>query len=304
MTQAAPTDAPPPVASRLGAWWLAIRPKTLPAAVAPILVGSAVAWREGGFHAATALVALAVALLLQVGSNLANDVLDYRRGADTTERLGPTRVTQGGLLSSRQVATATGLVLGLATLAGLYLVWRGGWPILLLGLAALVAAVAYTGGPAPLGYLGLGEVFVFLFFGLAGVAGSAYVQTGVLTPLGLWAAVPVGAIVTAVLVVNNLRDIATDRVAGKRTLAVRFGPRFARAEFLALLALAFAAPLVMWLLGLLGFFWWLPWAALRPAAMLGIDLYRSDGRALNPLLGRTARLALIFAVPFAVGIVL
>jgi len=304
MTPATASVSPPPASSPPRAWWLAARPKTLPAAVAPILVGSAVAWREGGFHLPTALVALAVALLLQVGSNLANDVLDFRRGADTADRLGPTRVTQGGLLPSRQVAVATGVVLGLATLAGLYLVWRGGWPILLLGLAALIAAVAYTGGPAPLGYLGLGEVFVFLFFGLAGVAGSAYVQTGELTPLALWAAVPIGAIVTAVLVVNNLRDIATDRAAGKRTLAVRFGPRFARAEYVALLAIAFATPLVMWLLGLLGFFWWLPLAALRPAAKLGLELHVADGRALNPLLGRTARLALLFALPFAAGIVL
>jgi 1,4-dihydroxy-2-naphthoate octaprenyltransferase len=157
MTHAAAPAAATASVSPFRAWLLAVRPRTLPAAVAPILVGSAVAWHEGGFHLATALVALAVALLLQVGSNLANDVLDFRRGADTADRLGPTRVTQGGLLSTRQVAVATGVVLGLATLAGLYLVWRGGWPILLLGLAALVAAVAYTGGPAPLGYLGLGR---------------------------------------------------------------------------------------------------------------------------------------------------
>ncbi|MBA3413997.1 MAG: 1,4-dihydroxy-2-naphthoate polyprenyltransferase [Chloroflexia bacterium] len=304
MTQTAAPAAPIPAGSPLKAWWLAIRPRTLAAAVAPIVVGSAVAWREGGFHLVTALVALAVALLLQVGSNLANDVLDFRRGADTADRLGPTRVTQGGLLSTRQVATATGVVLGLATLAGLYLVWRGGWPILLLGAAALVAAVAYTGGPAPLGYLGLGEVFVFLFFGLAGVAGSAYVQTGELTPLALWAAVPIGAIVTAVLVVNNLRDIPTDRAAGKMTLAVRFGPRFARAEYLVLLAVAFATPLGLWLTGVLGPFWWLSWAALRVAFRLGLDLHLAEGRALNPLLGKTARLALLFGLPFAASIVL
>jgi 1,4-dihydroxy-2-naphthoate octaprenyltransferase len=304
MTHAAAPAAATASVSPFRAWLLAVRPRTLPAAVAPILVGSAVAWHEGGFHLATALVALAVALLLQVGSNLANDVLDFRRGADTADRLGPTRVTQGGLLSTRQVAVATGVVLGLATLAGLYLVWRGGWPILLLGLAALVAAVAYTGGPAPLGYLGLGEIFVFLFFGLAGVAGSAYVQTRELTPLALWASVPIGAIVTAVLVVNNLRDIPTDRAAGKMTLAVRFGPRFARIEYLGLLAVAFATPLGLWLAGFLGPFWWLSWAALRVAFRLGLDLHLADGRALNPLLGKTARLALLFAVPFAASIVL
>jgi 1,4-dihydroxy-2-naphthoate octaprenyltransferase len=202
------------------------------------------------------------------------------------------------------VGFATAIVLGLAMVSGLYLVWRGGWPILLLGLAALVAAVAYTGGPAPLGYLGLGEAFVFLFFGLAGVAGSAYVQTGALTPLALWASLPIGAIVTAVLAVNNLRDIPTDRFAGKRTLAVRFGPNFARAEYVALLAVAFVAPLAMWLVGLLGPFWWLSWAALRVAFKLGIDLHLAEGRALNPLLGQTARLTLLFGVPFSASIVL
>lgn len=304
MTKTSAPTAAPPLPIVLKVWGLAIRPKTLPVAVAPILVGSAVAWHHGGFHLVTALVSVAVALLLQIGSNLANDVLDFKQGSDTAERLGPKRVTQSGMLSSRQVSIATGIVLGLATLAGLYLVARGGWPVLVMGAAALVAAVAYTGGPAPLGYLGLGEVFVFLFFGVVGVAGSAYVQTLQVTPLALWTAVPMGAIASAVLVVNNLRDIAADRVAGKRTLAVRFGPRFARAEYLVLLAVAFATPLGLWLGGLLGPFWWMSWAALRVAFKLGIDLHQAEGRALNPLLGQTARFTLIFAIPFAVSIVL
>ncbi len=301
------TPSAPPLAaapSALSAWLLAIRPKTLPAAVGPILVGTAVAIHEGGFHAGITLVALLVALLLQIASNLANDVLDFRKGADTQERLGPTRVTQGGLIPQRQVAIATALVLAAAMVLGLVLVWRGGWPILLLGAAALVAAVAYTGGPAPLGYLGLGEVFVFIFFGVAGVAGSAYVQTLDLTPLALIASVPVGCLVTGILVVNNLRDIDTDRSAGKRTLAARFGARFARAEYAVLLAIAYLTPPLLWLLGEIGPWFWLPLLTLPVAIPLARRVGTTSGRALNPLLGQTARLSLLFAIPFAGSIVL
>lgn len=301
------TPAAPPLAanhSMLSAWVLAIRPKTLPAAVGPILVGTAVAAHEGGFEPGIALVALLVALLLQIASNLANDVLDFRKGADTHARLGPTRVTQSGLIPPRQVAIATAAVLAAATLLGLVLVWRGGWPILLLGAAALVAAVAYTGGPAPLGYLGLGEVFVFLFFGVAGVAGSAYVQTLELTRLAILASVPIGCLVTGILVVNNLRDIATDRVVGKRTLAARFGPRFARLEYAVLLAVAYLVPPLLWLLGLIGPWFWLPLLTLPIAVHLARRVGATDGRALNPLLGQTARLSLLFAIPFAGSIIL
>lgn len=293
-----------PVATPFDAWLLAIRPKTLPAAVAPVVVGTAVAMREGGFAPAAALVALFVALLLQIAANLANDLFDFRRGADTAERLGPTRVTQSGLLSPGQVAAGTAVVLALAIAGGLSLVWRGGWPIFLLGLLALVSAVAYTGGPAPLAYLGLGEPFVFLFFGFAGVAGTAYVQTGSLTPLALLASVPVGAIVTGVLVVNNLRDVDTDRAAGKRTLAVRLGPTATRWEYALLLALAYAAPPLGLALGLMPAWALLAWATLPVAAALVRRLWVASGRALNPLLGETARLAVLFAVPFAIGIAL
>ncbi len=301
------TPSAPPIAarpSRRSAWVLAIRPKTLPAAVGPILVGTAVATREGGFDPAIALVALLVALLLQIASNLANDVLDFRKGADTQARLGPTRVTQSGLIPPRQVAAATAIALAAATILGLVLVWRGGWPILLLGAAALVAAVAYTGGPAPLGYLGLGEIFVFLFFGVAGVAGSAYVQTLELSRLALLASVPVGCLVTGILVVNNLRDIDTDRVAGKRTLAARFGARFARAEYAVLLAVAYVVPPLLWLLGLIGPWFWLPLLTLPIAIRLARQVGTTNGRALNPVLGQTARLSLLFAIPFAGSIVL
>lgn len=296
--------APPAPTSKLAAWKIAARPKTLPAAVAPILVGSAVAWHEGGFHLLTAAVSLLVALLLQIASNFANDVLDFKRGADTEHRLGPTRVTQSGLLSERQVQIATGVALGLAILCGLYLVWRGGWPMLVVGAAAAIAAVAYTGGPAPLGYLGLGEVFVFLFFGLVGVAGSAYVQTRELTGLAVGASIPIGALVTNILVVNNLRDIATDRVAGKRTISVRVGAQATRMEYLLLLIAAYLTPALLGLTGHIGRFWWLVLVTIPVASVLVRDLWRSEGRALNPILGRSARFALIYSIPFAASIVL
>ena len=304
MSHAQPAAPPAPRPSPFGAWWLAIRPKTLPAAVAPVLVGSAVAWREGGFVLAVALAAAGVALLLQIAANLANDYYDFRKGADTGDRVGPTRVTQGGLISPRSVLAATVAVLVVAGLLGLVLVARGGWPIFLLGLAAVVSAVAYTGGPAPLGYLGLGEVFVFLFFGLAGVAGTAYVQTLRLTPLAVLASVPIGAIVCGVLVVNNLRDIETDRQAGKRTLAVRMGRSGARWEYAVLLGVAYAVPVVGTLAGLMPAWTALAWLTLPVAVDLARRVWHGEGATLNPVLGETARLAVLFAIPFSIGMML
>ncbi|HET7092335.1 MAG TPA: 1,4-dihydroxy-2-naphthoate octaprenyltransferase, partial [Thermomicrobiales bacterium] len=236
--------------------------------------------------------------------NLANDVYDFQRGADTGERVGPVRVTHAGLISAQQMMAATAATIALAVVAGLYLVAQGGWPILLLGLLAIVSAVAYTGGPAPLGYLGLGEAFVFLFFGFAAVAGTAYVQTRVLTPLALLASVPLGAIVSGVLVVNNLRDIDTDRAAGKRTLAVRWGPSGARREYTVLLALAYLTPLAGWLAGVMPVWALLAWLSVPVAWSLARRLWAGSGRALNPLLGETARLAVLFAIPFAIGLLL
>ena len=283
-------------------WLLAIRPRTLPAAVAPIVVGTAVAMREDGFHALAALVALVVALLLQIAANLANDVFDFRRGADRT-RLGPTRVTQSGLIAPGRVLRTTGLVVVAAILGGLYLVWRGGWPILVVGLLAVIAAVAYTGGPFPLGYHGLGDPFAFLFFGPIGVAGSAYVQTNELTWLGVLASVPIGCLVAAIIVVNNLRDLETDRAAGKQTLAVRLGRRGAIGEYLTLVTAAYLIPPALWIGGSIGAWALLTWISLPLAVMLARGVGVTTGKALNPLLAGTARLALVFAVLFAAAIV-
>lgn len=286
------------------AWMLAARPRTLPAALAPVIVGTALAVRDGAFAPGPAIAAVLVALLLQIGANFANDVFDFRRGADTAERLGPTRVTQSGLIAERQVLAATIAVIILAALAGFYLVLRGGLPILLLGIAAIIATLAYTGGPFPLGYNGLGEVFVLIFFGFVAVAGTYYVQSLQLTATAIAVAIPVGALVTNILVVNNLRDLETDRRAGKRTLAVRLGHAGTQREYLALMVIAYLTPLLLWLAGGLAPWTLLPWLTLPIAARLVRQTRQEVGRALNKTLGGTAQLELIFSILFAVGILL
>lgn len=296
---------PSAVASRGRTWLLAIRPATLPAAVGPVAVGLAVALANGVFRPLPAIACLAVALLLQVAANLANDLLDFRSGADTAERLGPPRVAQQGLLTERALVVATGIVLGLAALVGLYLASVGGPVILLVGAAALVSVLAYTGGPWPYGYHGLGEIFVFVFFGLVAVAGTAYLQIGALGVLAIVAAVPVGALVTAILVVNNLRDIATDRAAGKRTLAVLLGPRATAAEYSLLLGVAFATPVGLVLAGAASAWVFVALLALPLAIPLLREVWAAgDPRRLNPVLGGTARLSLVFALLLAAGIAL
>ena len=283
---------------------MATRPKTLPAAIAPVIAGTAVAVHEGGEHWPTAILATVTALLLQIAANFANDAFDFRRGADSADRLGPTRITVSGFVTVDAVMRATALVLGLAVLTGLPLVLRGGWPILVLGLAAIVCAVAYTGGPVPLAYLGLGEVFVFLFFGLAAVAGTAYVQTGELTALAVATSIPVGALAVAILVVNNLRDIHTDRRAGKRTVAVRLGERGTLWEFAGLLIVAGAAPVVFWVVG------WLNWACVLTilwwpfGAGFWNQVSTRTGRELNPTLGNTGRALLYYSLALAAALVI
>jgi 1,4-dihydroxy-2-naphthoate octaprenyltransferase len=285
-------------------WLLAIRPKTLPAAVAPVLAGTAVAIHEGGAHWPSAVLAMVTALLLQIAANFANDALDFRKGADTAERLGPTRITSAGLVEARTVIRATGLVLALAVVTGLPLAIRGGWPILALGVAAIVCAVAYTGGPWPLAYLGLGEVFVFLFFGLAAVAGTAFIQTGELTALAIAASVPIGALAVGILIVNNLRDIETDRAAGKRTMAVRLGVRGTQLEYGAMLAVAGAAPVLFWIVG------WLNWSCVLTiawwpfGAALWTQVTTRTGRALNPTLGNTGRALLVYSLLLSAALIL
>jgi len=286
-------------------WLLAIRPATLPAAVSGVVVGLGAALAVGTpFRVDAALGCLAVALLLQVAANLANDLSDFRAGADTPDRTGPVRVAAAGLVTERQLEIAIGIVIGLAGLVGLGLVAIGSPVLLVVGALAIVAAVAYTGGPWPYGYHGLGEVFVFVFFGLVAVVGTAYLQAGTVEPLFVVAAIPVGCLITAILVVNNLRDIPTDAAAGKRTLAVIVGRDRTVQEYAVLLTAAFVVPLA-----LVGSSLGWPLLLTLLAAPLALPLDRrvrtfTEPRQLNPVLKGTARLALVHSLLFGAGLAL
>ena len=289
--------------SPLQAWWLAIRPKTLPAATAPVLVGTAHAYRAGGFQAGPALAALIGALLIQIVSNLANDYFDFKKGADNEERLGPPRVTQLGILSEKAVLTGLALWIGLALGVGSYLVLIGGWPIVVVGLVSLLCAVAYTGGPFPLGYNGLGEIFVFVFFGPIAVAGTVYVQSLRWEPAAFLAGVPIGLLCANILVVNNVRDRETDAKAGKRTLAARFGREFGVRLYAANLILAaiMLIPLCFVEENTYLFFGW--WTLSRGMTLYS-DLVRLRGKPLNAILGQTAQLELRFALVLSSALVI
>lgn len=286
-------------------WVMAARPRTLPLGVAPVLVGTALAGYQSVFHPLRLIAALLGAVFIQVGANLSNDYSDAHRGADTDERLGPVRVTAGGLVPPRQVLVATYVTFGLAVLCGAYLIAVAGWQILLIGVASIVAGVLYTGGPRPYGYDGLGELFVFLFFGLAAVAGSYFAQVRHFSWESLVLSVPVGLIAAAVLVVNNTRDIDTDRRANKHTLAVRLGRERARLVYATMLLAAYPVALLPWLLGPLRAWLLLPLLTL-PLALRVIDIVRShtDGPSLNGALARTGQLQLAFCLLLCAGLLL
>ena len=289
----------------LHAWILAIRPKTLPAAVGPVLVGTALAFADKRFALLPALAALGISLLLQIGVNLANDYFDGIKGIDTQERLGPIRVTQTGLISPSGVRSAMLLTFCVAACIGLYLMVRGGWPVFFMGAAAIIAALGYSGGPYPLASHGLGDVFVFIFFGLVAVCGTYYVQALQLTWIVVFMAAAVGLPITAILVINNLRDIHTDQKVGKNTLAVILGEHRSKIEYALLLALAYGLLVIIWVigrasLGILLPLLSLPWAValIRTVSKSSID------PRLNIMLAKTAGLSLIYSVLLAIGILL
>jgi 1,4-dihydroxy-2-naphthoate polyprenyltransferase len=284
---------------KLRPWLLAARPRTLPASIVPVLVGTTLAARYGKFHWLIFLATLSVSLLLQIGANFANDVFDFLKGADQSRR-GPLRVTQSGMLSARQMMLGTLAIFGVTALIGLYLVYIGGWPLFVVGVLAILSALAYTGGPWPLGYHGLGDLFVFIFFGVVAVVGAYYLQTGEATLLSFVVSIPVGLLITNILVVNNLRDIETDRAAHKRTLAVRMGEQATRAQFVLFLVASYAIPLALWLGGALSNMFWLPWLSAPLAYALARDLMATrDGPVFNRLLARAAQLNLVFGALFA-----
>jgi 1,4-dihydroxy-2-naphthoate octaprenyltransferase len=292
-----------PAMSRIDIWKLAIRPKTLPAALAPIVVGLAFALQADRGSWPIAIATMLVALLLQIAANLANDLGDFHRGADE-HRLGPPRVTQLGLVDERGMKRGIGVVLGVANLLGGALIARGGWPIALLGVASVLAALAYTAGPYPLAYHGLGEVAVAFFFGGVGVLGTVYLQLGELPATSWVAALAVASHATAILVVNNLRDLATDAAAGKRTVAVRLGERGTLIEYRSLIVLPFLLVVAVALTGWERIGWLAPLVLIPAAWTLMGAVTVTRGPALNKYLGGTAQFALRFAMLLAGGILL
>ena len=286
-------------------WLMAARPRTLPAGLSPVLVGTALADNHGQFHLLRFLAALIGALLIQVGANLSNDYSDAHRGTDTEDRLGPVRVTAGGLVPPRQVLIATYVTFALAVLIGIYLIVVAGWQLLLIGVASILAGVLYTGGPRPYGYEGLGEVFVFLFFGIVAVAGSYFVQTKHVDWQSVALAVPVGLLPTAILVVNNTRDIDTDRRAGKKTLAVRMGRENSRRFYAGLLVGAYVLLIVVIIVAGLSAWLLLPLLTLPLAQrMIATIAAHTDGPTLNGLLAGTGQLQLAYCVLVSAGLLL
>jgi 1,4-dihydroxy-2-naphthoate octaprenyltransferase len=269
-----------------------------------VAVGTAIAAADDALAIVPAIACLAGSLLIQIGCNFANDYFDHRKGADTPDRVGPARAVASGWIQPHQMAIATAISLGLAFAVGLYLIDVGGWPILAIGISSLVCAVAYTGGPLPLAYVGLGDLFVLLFFGLAAVVGTYWVQAAA-APAHVWmAGTSVGLLATAILVVNNLRDRFTDAKASKRTLAVRLGATAARWEYTLLQIGAFGGVAVGALLGWVGPGWMLAWLALPLAVWEAKGVWTKDGAALNPHLGGAARVELLFGLLLGAGAML
>ncbi len=282
-------------------WLLAIRPKTLPAAGAGVITGSALAFYDGKFTFLPAFAALIGAILLQIGSNLANDVFDYLRGAESKERLGPLRVTQAGLLTPKEVQAGMWLTFFLAALIGIYLITVAGWAILLIGLTAILSAIAYTG---PISDKGFGDIFVFLYFGVAAVVGTYYVQALKTTPVAWWMSVPIGLLIVNILVVNNLRDIDADKSANKITLAVRMGVSATRQEYLALLSIAYLILPLLAGLQLLPAWTLVVWLSIPFAWKVARTVQTESGRPLNVALAGTGKISLIYSLLFFVGMVL
>jgi len=285
-------------------WWSAARPSTLTASFAPVGVGTALAFSADLGVAWVALLALLGAVFIQIGTNFANDLQDFLRGADNADRIGPARATQRGWVSTRQMAWATALAFGVAALCGIGLILHAGWPVVAIGVASILSGLAYTAGPFPLAYVGLGDLFVLAFFGPVAVGGTFYVQAGTL-PTAIWfAAIPVGLLATSILVVNNLRDRVTDAAANKKTLVVRWGARAARWEYSLLVLAAYAIPVIAWAVGDISANWLLCLGALPVAARETWLVWKRDGASLNAQLKGAAQHGLVYSLLLSVGVLL
>lgn len=286
------------------AWLLGARPKTLPAAVSPVIIGAAVAFAEHSFRFGPALAAFLGALLLQIGANLANDVFDYEKGSDRHGRIGPVRVTQAGLLSPKEVKIGMWVTFGLAAVCGIYMTLVSGWLILLIGILAILAAIAYTGGPFPYGYKGLGELFVFIFFGFAAVCGTYYAQTKTISLLAVLSSIPVGLLIVAILVVNNVRDYESDKAGNKKTLAVLFGLDWGRQEFISVVILAFVTVVLLSISELATPWLLLTWLSLPLVFSTSTSILNQRGSVLNKTLAKVGQLTLVFSLLYAIGLIL
>lgn len=283
---------------------LASRPKTLPAAIVPVLVGSSIAAYEEVFNLSAAAIALLCSLLIQIGTNFVNDLYDFLSGKDTHKRVGPTRALASGLMNVTEMRITIFVTFGLAFLLGLYLVYLGGWIVLAIGIISITAGVLYTAGPFPLAYNGLGDIFVFLFFGFVGTTGTYFVQAEHVSPLAFWGSIPVGALITNILVVNNYRDREEDKGNGKNTLAVIFGEKFARFQYVLFTLLAYATPFVVFFTYKKDISIFLPLISIPMAIKLVRMLYTLEGTELNKTLELTAKLSALYGILFAVGILL
>ncbi len=290
--------------TKIESWIVASRPKTLLAAVVPVMVGSAVAFNEKKLVIIYSLVALICSILIQVGTNYANDLYDFINGADNEKRKGPRRVLASGLISVKEMKLGIILTFGFAFLFGLYLVYEGGFVILVIGILSILAGLAYTAGPFPLAYNGLGDVFVFMFFGIVGTAGTYYLHTKDLTLVSFIASVPVGALITNILVVNNYRDIEEDKAAGKHTLAVKFGKTFTRYQFISLTIISFLIPALLYVFFNYSILIFLPYLTFPAAYKIIVMLHKLDGMELNKTLELAARLSALFGILFSIGLAL
>lgn len=285
----------------LTVWLLATRPKTLPAAIAPVIIGTSMALYDGGFHLLSAVAALLGAVMIQIGTNFANDYFDFKKGSDRSDRLGPTRATTAGLVTPNAMKNATIIAFSIAFLIGIYLVWRGGWPIVIIGLSSILFGIFYTGGPRPIGYIGLGDLFVLIFFGPVAVGGTYFVQTLDINQTVILSGLAPGLFSVAILTINNLRDIEGDRISGKKTLAVRFGITFSRYEYLLSVVIGTMLPLYLFLL-----------SGEHPYSMFGClvlflaipsikTVYTSSGEILNKTLALTGLLLFLYSINFSIG---
>ena len=290
--------------NKFESWVLASRPKTLLASVVPVMVGSAVAFNEGKLVPFYSLIALICSLLLQIGANFTNDLYDHLKGADTEKRKGPQRVLASGIISVNEMRKGILVIFAAAFIFGLILVYFEGPVILAIGIISILAGLAYTAGPYPLAYRGLGDAFVFMFFGIIGTVGTYYLHTNDLSLVPFIASIPVGSLITNILVVNNYRDFEEDKAAGKFTLAVKLGKTFTRYQFVFLLILSFLIPALLFLLFNFSFLIFLPYLTLPAAFKIILMLYKLEGTQLNKTLELTAKLSALYGLLFSVGIIL